>query len=88
VGMGVLPLQFKDGMSRQSLKLDGSETFDITGIADGIRPGMDVAVAIRRADGGVERITVQCRIDTLDEVEYFRHGGILQYVLRGLLKAS
>jgi aconitate hydratase len=88
VGMGVLPLQFKDEMSRQSLKLDGSETFDITGIAGGIRPGMDVAVAIRRADGGVERITVQCRIDTLDEVEYFRHGGILQYVLRGLLKAS
>jgi aconitate hydratase len=88
VGMGVLPLQFKDGMTRQSLKLDGTETFDVTGIAGGIRPGMDVDVAIMRATGGVEKITVKCRIDTLDEVEYYRHGGILPYVLRGLLKAA
>jgi aconitate hydratase len=88
VGMGVLPLQFKDGMTRQSLGLDGSEIFDITGIAGGIRPGMDVPVAIRRAGGKADAIVVQCRIDTLDEVEYYRHGGILQYVLRGLLKAS
>jgi aconitate hydratase len=88
VGMGVLPLQFKDGMTRQSLKLDGTEIFDVTGIAGGIKPGMDVAVAIKRIDGKVDRITVQCRIDTLDEVEYYRHGGILPYVLRGLLKAA
>ena len=88
VGMGVLPLQFKDGMTRHTLGLDGSEVFDITGIAAGIRPGMDVPVAVRRADGKVDSIVVQCRIDTLDEVEYYRHGGILQYVLRGLLKAS
>jgi aconitate hydratase len=88
VGMGVLPLQFKDGMTRQSLKLDGSEVFDVTGIAQGVKPGMDVPVAIRRADGKVDRIVVSCRIDTLDEVEYYRHGGILPYVLRGLLKAS
>jgi aconitate hydratase len=88
VGMGVLPLQFKDGMTRHTLGLDGSEVFDITGIAAGIRPGMDVPVAVRRAGGKVDSIVVQCRIDTLDEVEYYRHGGILQYVLRGLLKAS
>ncbi|MBL8703118.1 MAG: aconitate hydratase AcnA [Alphaproteobacteria bacterium] len=88
VGMGVLPLQFKDGMTRQSLKLDGTEVFDVTGIAGGIKPGMDVAVSIKRADGKLDRITVQCRIDTLDEVEYYRHGGILPYVLRGLLKAA
>ena len=84
VGMGVLPLQFKDGVTRQTLKLDGSETFDITGIETGITPRQDVTVTIRRADGSSETITVLCRIDTLDEVEYFRHGGILQYVLRGL----
>ncbi len=88
VGMGVLPLQFKDGMTRHTLGLDGSEVFDITGIAAGLRPGMDVPVAVRRAGGKVDSIVVQCRIDTLDEVEYYRHGGILQYVLRGLLKAS
>ena len=84
VGMGVLPLQFKDGMTRASLKLDGSETYDITGIADGITPRMDVACTINRADGSSENITLMCRIDTEDEVEYYRHGGILQYVLRNL----
>ena len=88
VGMGVMPLQFKDGMTRLSLELDGTEVFDITGIAGGIKPGMDVAVAIKRADGKVDRITVQCRIDTVDEVEYYRNGGILPYVLRGLLKSA
>ncbi|MBM3557016.1 MAG: aconitate hydratase AcnA, partial [Alphaproteobacteria bacterium] len=84
VGMGVLPLVFKDGMTRKSLKLDGSEVIDIEGIAGGIKPRMDVPVTIRRADGKVEKIDVTCRIDTLDEVEYYRHGGILQYVLRSL----
>jgi len=84
VGMGVLPLQFKDGVTRASLKLDGSETYDITGIADGITPRMDVACTINRADGSSESITLMCRIDTEDEVEYYRHGGILQYVLRNL----
>ncbi|SOD92358.1 aconitate hydratase AcnA [Caenispirillum bisanense] len=84
VGMGVLPLQFKDGMDRKTLKLDGTETFDITGIADGIKPRQDVDVTIHRADGSSETIQVLCRIDTLDEVEYYRHGGILQYVLRNL----
>ncbi|MGO1119888.1 aconitate hydratase AcnA [Rhodovibrionaceae bacterium A322] len=84
VGMGVLPLQFKDGMTRQSLGLTGDEVFDITGIADGITPGMDVACTIRRADGSSEDVSLLCRIDTADEVEYFRNGGILHYVLRQL----
>ena len=84
IGMGVLPLEFKDGMTRQSLNLDGTEIFDITGVADGITPAMDVAVKITRADGSTEEITTKCRIDTLDEVEYYRHGGILQYVLRNI----
>ena len=88
VGMGVLPLQFKEGMDRKSLKLDGSEIFDITGIQDGIKPRMDVKVKITRANGSSEDITVICRIDTLDEVEYYRHGGILPYVLRNLTAAA
>jgi aconitate hydratase len=85
VGMGVLPLTFKDGQNRKSLGLDGSETIDLRGVADGITPGMDVAATIRRADGSTEEITLRCRIDTLDEVDYFRHGGILHFVLRQLL---
>jgi aconitate hydratase len=86
VGMGLLPLQFKDGVSRHSLKLDGTEFFDITGIEAGIKPRMDVTVTITRADGNRETIAAICRIDTLDEVEYYRHGGILQYVLRNMMK--
>jgi len=85
VGMGVLPLQFKDGDSRVTLNMVGTETFDITGIADGITPLMDVACTINYADGSSREITVLCRIDTLDEVEYYRHGGILPYVLRNLM---
>ena len=85
VGMGVLPLEFKDGQTRKTLKLDGTETFDITGIADGIKPRMDVKCTIHRADGSTEEVTLLCRIDTLDEVEYYRHGGILQYVMRNIM---
>ncbi|NKB19857.1 MAG: aconitate hydratase AcnA [Alphaproteobacteria bacterium] len=88
IGMGVLPLEFKDGMTRQSLNLDGTEIFDITGVAGGITPAMDVAVKITRADGSTEDITTKCRIDTLDEVEYYRHGGILQYVLRNIAEEA
>jgi aconitate hydratase len=88
VGMGVLPLQFKDGQNRQTLKLDGSETYDITGIEGGIAPRQDITVTINRADGSAETITVLCRIDTEDEVEYYRNGGILQYVLRNIAKAA
>ena len=88
VGMGILPLQFKDGVTRKTLGLDGRETFDITGVAAGIKPRMDVACRITRVDGKTQNIALTCRIDTADEVEYFRHGGILQYVLRNLAKAG
>jgi aconitate hydratase len=87
VGMGVLPLQFKPGMDRHSLRLDGSERFDILGVAEGLKPRSDLTCRIHRADGSVEAVKLLCRIDTLDEIEYFRHGGILQYVLRGMMKA-
>jgi aconitate hydratase len=88
VGMGVLPLQFPEGVDRKTLKLDGSELIDLTGIKDGIKPRMKVTMTITRANGKKDTVDLLCRIDTLDEVEYYRHGGILPYVLRGLLKAA
>ena len=88
VGMGVLPLQFRDGVSRQTLKLTGEETIDIIGAAAGLRPRMELTMRIHGADGTMREEPVICRIDTLDEVEYFRHGGILQYVLRSLVKQA
>jgi aconitate hydratase len=86
VGMGVLPLQFVDGQSRSSLSLAGKETFSIRGIAAGLRPGQRLNVHGRRADGSEFAFDVLCRIDTPIEIEYYRHGGILPYVLRLLLK--
>jgi aconitate hydratase len=88
VGMGVLPLVFKDGMTRKSLNLDGSEVFDITGVEAGIKPLMDVSCTIKRASGKSETIKLLCRIDTAEEVEYYKNGGILHYVLRSLAKAA
>ncbi|MBP5858092.1 aconitate hydratase AcnA [Marivibrio halodurans] len=88
VGMGVLPLQFKEGVNRESLKLDGTEVFDLSGIAGDPKPGQDVALKITRADGSVEEITLKSRIDTLTEVDYYRHGGVLNYVLRDLAKGK
>jgi aconitate hydratase len=85
VGMGVLPLVFPEGVTRKTLNLDGSEVFDIVGIAGEITPGMELPLTITRADGTTETVPLKCRIDTLDEVDYYRHGGILQYVLRDLL---
>ena len=84
VGMGVLPLVFKDGTMRESLALDGSETFDLTGLENGLSPHQDVTLTIHRASGEKSEITLMSRIDTLDEVEYYKHGGILHYVLRQL----
>ncbi len=84
VGMGILPLQFKEGTTRETLKLDGTETYDITGIADGITPRMDVEMTITRADESSETVPLLCRIDTVDEVDYYLAGGILQYVLTRL----
>jgi aconitate hydratase len=88
VGMAVMPLQFKDGMTRQTLKLDGTERFDIGGIAAGLKPRSDLPCRIHRANGTVDEIKLLCRIDTVDELDYFRHGGILQYVLRGMMKTG
>ena len=88
IGMGVLPLQFPEGVNRQTLGLDGSETVDITGFAEGIDPGMTVECTIRRTDGSKATANLICRIDTVDEVEYFRSGGILHYVLRNILAAA
>ena len=87
LGMGVLPLQFTDGVTRKTLALDGTETFDITGLEAGITPGMEIACRIRRAGGATDEITLLCRIDTVDEAEYFRAGGILPYVLGNLAAA-
>lgn len=84
VGMGVLPLQFKDGDGRESLGLNGTEVFDIKDINGTIEPRQDVAVTIHYPDGTTKEITLLCRIDTEDEVAYFRNGGILHYVLRRL----
>jgi aconitate hydratase len=87
VFMGVLPLQFKDGMSAQSLALDGSEVIDITGIENGITPMQDVTMTVTRKDGRKQSVPLRLRIDTPIEVDYYRHGGILPYVLRELLAA-
>jgi len=85
VGMGVLPLQFKDGASAQSLKLDGTETFDVIGLSPAVKPQQDLTLRITRKCGTVENIAVACRIDTPIEIEYYQHGGILPYVLRQLV---
>ena len=85
VGMGVLPLEFTDGQSRKTLGLDGSELVDILGLASGLQPRMTLEGVIHRKDGSTEHIRLRCRVDTADEVEYIRHGGILHYVLRMLL---
>ena len=87
VGMGVLPLTFKDGATRQSLNLVGTETIDILGLEE-LRAGMDLRVLIHRALGKTDEITVKCRVDTADEVEYYRNGGILHYVLREMARAA
>jgi aconitate hydratase len=88
VFMGVLPLQFKEGTTAQTLKLDGSEKIDITGIEKGITPMQDVTMTITRKDGKTEQVPLRLRIDTPIEVDYYKHGGILPYVLRELLAQS
>lgn len=88
VGMGVLPLQFKGTDSVETLGLKGDETIDVTGIESGIRPQMDVKLAIHRKDGSTKEVTVLLRIDTPIEVDYYLHGGILPFVLRDLVGKS
>ena len=86
VGMGILPLQFIQGENRNTLKLDGTEIIDIVGLNDDMKPGIEIEVVIKRADGDITRTKVISRIDTQNEVEYYRNGGILQFVLRNMLK--
>jgi aconitate hydratase len=85
VGMGVLPLQFKEGTTAQTLNLDGTETCDIVGLGANLKPQQDLTLKITRQDGGVEDVPVRCRIDTPIEIDYYQHGGILPYVLRQLV---
>jgi aconitate hydratase len=87
VGMGVLPLTFPEGVDRKTLGLTGAEVLDITGL-EKLAPRMQLQLVIHRADGKAETVPVRCRIDTADEVNYYRHGGILHYVLRGMAKAA
>jgi aconitate hydratase len=85
VGMGVLPLQFKEGTGRESLGLDGTETFDVLGLDSDLKPQQDLTLRITRANGENVEVPVTCRIDTPIEVDYYQHGGILSYVLRQLI---
>jgi aconitate hydratase len=87
VGMGVLPLVFKEGTDRKSLGITGEEIVDVVGLQD-IKPRMDLTLVIHRPNGSVDKVPVTCRIDTIDEVAYYQHGGILHYVLRGMAKAA
>jgi len=88
IGMGVLPLQFTGGDTRATLGLDGTETFDIKGVAEGLSPRSDLDCTIHRADGSSIDVKLLCRIDTLDELDYYKNGGILQYVIRNMLDAA
>lgn len=85
VGMGVLPLQFKEGVTAQTLKLDGTETYDVVGLDASIKPQQDLTLKITRKDGSVDNVSVRCRIDTPIEIDYYQHGGILPYVLRQIV---
>jgi aconitate hydratase len=85
VGMGVLPLQFKEGTTAQTLKLDGHETYDVVGLSPDIKPQQDLVLRITRKSGEVLDVAVRCRIDTPIEIDYYQHGGILPYVLRQIV---
>jgi aconitate hydratase len=85
VGMGVLPCQFKEGTSAQTLRLEGNETFDLTGLEGEVQPSQDVSLVIHRKDGRSEQLPLILRIDTPIEIEYYQHGGILPFVLRQLI---
>ena len=87
IGMGILPLEFLAGENRQSLQLTGNEQIDILGLTDHMKPRSHLKVRIHR-ENKVDEISVLCRIDTVNESEYYRHGGILQYVLRGLAEKN
>ena len=83
--MGILPLQFIESMNRQNLSLKGSELISILGLEKGINPGDQLNVEIKYATGDIKKIKMLCRIDTKNELEYYKNGGILQYVLRNMI---
>ncbi|HVY13188.1 MAG TPA: aconitate hydratase, partial [Alphaproteobacteria bacterium] len=85
VGMGVLPLEFTSGQTRKDLNLDGTEELSITGIGKGLKPRMHLLLTVTTPAGAKREFNLLCRIDTVDEVGYFSHGGILPYVLRGMM---
>ena len=85
IGMGILPLQFIESMNRQNLSLKGSELISILGLEKGINPGDQLNVEIKYATGDIKKIKMLCRIDTKNELEYYKNGGILQYVLRNMI---
>ena len=85
VGMGVLPLQFPEGVSAQTLGCVGSEIFDVLGLSPDLKPQQNLTLRISSASGLVAEVAVRCRIDTPIEIDYYQHGGILPYVLRQLL---
>jgi aconitate hydratase len=85
VGMGILPFQFKEGFDRQKLNIKGSELFTFVNIKNGIEARQEVKCEIKYTDGTIKKIQLLCRIDTENEVEYYKHGGILQFVLRNML---
>ena len=88
VGMGVLPLQFHEGTTAQTLGLDGTESYEIVGLSDDIKPRQDLSLRITRKDGSTQEVTVKLRIDTPIEVDYYRHGGILPFILRQLINEA
>jgi aconitate hydratase len=83
--MGVLPLQFKEGTTAQTLKLDGTESFDVLGLNPSLKPQQDLTLRITARDSSTRDVPVTCRIDTPIEIDYYQHGGILPYVLRQLV---
>ena len=84
--MGVLPLQFEQGYNASSLGLTGEETYDLIGLSDDLKPGSELTVRVTGADGQIQEFRVRARVDPPNEVQYYRHGGILHYVLRSLMK--
>ena len=83
--MGVLTLQFNDGINRKNLKLNGSELISVNDIENGIEPSDKITVEIKYISGEIKKIETLCRIDTKNELEYYKNGGILQYVLRNMI---
>ena len=85
IGMGILPLQFKDNINRKNLNLVGSELISVIGLEKGVNPSDEVSLEIKYASGDIKKIKTLCRIDTKNELEYYKNGGILQYVLRNMI---